>query len=52
MTAAKDTRIAQLEGHRNQWRRVAFRLYEELRKYEPEKADAIIEVGAPEELKR
>lgn len=36
-------RIAKLDGHRNQWRRIAFRLEEELRKHDKEAGDAIFE---------
>jgi hypothetical protein len=36
-------RIKALEGHRNQWRRIAWRLHEELRKHDAATADGIID---------
>ena len=36
-------RIKVLEGHREQWRRIAFRLYDELEKHDKETADAVFE---------
>lgn len=41
-------RVRVLEGHRNSWRRIAWRLEEELRKHDPDMAKAIIE-NVPQE---
>ena len=40
-------RITTLDGHRNQWRRIAFRLEEELRKHDKAAGDAIFENARP-----
>ena len=32
-----------LEGHRNQWRKIAFALYDELKKHDKPAADAVFE---------
>jgi hypothetical protein len=40
---AKDDRIRVLEGHRDQWRRIAFRLSDALEKYDEAAARAIFE---------
>jgi hypothetical protein len=40
-------RIKVLEGHRNQWRRIAFRLFDELRKHDVLAAEEIFASPEP-----
>lgn len=47
-----EERVKVLEGHRNQWRRIAFRLEEELRKHDRAACDAVFESADVEALER
>jgi hypothetical protein len=41
-TDAREQRIAKLEGHRNTWRRIAYRLADELAKHDASAAERLL----------